>query len=246
MKTDQILRIESAAELAVPPERTLSLGRWRAHLSRGMVRRLNSVALHGERPSGEETQDRLEQVVAVFQHAGLRPRIRQTTLDDWLDEHLNGWAETGETVVMVRATNTDHSFESGATSVGSIEDWLAWIQPLSEQSERFVEAAESARRLTSDNVVVFAQQDEKPVGAGRAVASDDLVGVYDLTVTDAYQRQGHGNALTRSLLLWAVDRSPEVYLQVEAVNQPAMNLYRSLGFAELYRYRYRSPARSGS
>ena len=246
MKREQILRIDSAAELAVPAERTLSLGRWRAHLSRGMVRRLNSVALHGERPSSEETQDRLEHVVAAFQQAGLRPRIRQTTLDGWLDEHLDGWAETGETVVMVTTATKDRSPESGATSTGSIEDWLAWIQPLSEQTERFVEAAESARRLTADNVVVFAHQDEKPVGAGRAVASGDLVGVYDLKVTDAYQRLGHGNAITSSLLAWAADRSSEIYLQVEAVNQPAMNLYRSLGFVELYRYRYRSPARTGN
>ena len=85
-----------------------------------MVRRLNSVALHGERPSSEETQDRLEHVVAAFQQAGLRPRIRQTTLDGWLDEHLDGWAETGETVVMSSTKAIESYREQAPTGAGGL------------------------------------------------------------------------------------------------------------------------------
>jgi ribosomal protein S18 acetylase RimI-like enzyme len=208
-----------------------------------MVRRLNAVALNGERPSHEQTRYRLERVMRLFEQAGLRPKIRQTTLDDWLDDHLDGWTESGETVVIVAEPKRQPMPAVGDTSTGSIAEWLAWIEPESAQRERFIEAAESAQRLSSENVVVFAHEDGNRVGAGRAVASNGMVGLYDIKVIDGHRRRGHGDAITRDLMMWAADRSSQVYLQVEAVNHPALALYEGHGFVEVYRYRYRSPAR---
>jgi ribosomal protein S18 acetylase RimI-like enzyme len=50
-----------------------------------------------------------------------------------------------------------------------------------------------------------------------------------------------------SALRWAYSRGGRVaWLQVEADNAPALRLYSSLGFGELYRYHYRQPADAGS
>ena len=48
--------------------------------------------------------------------------------------------------------------------------------------------------------------------------------------------------LMLSALKWARQRGArDAWLQVEADNAPALALYRSLGFDEVYRYHYRRP-----
>ena len=58
----------------------------------------------------------------------------------------------------------------------------------------------------------------------------------------AVRGQGHGRSLVLSALKWARLRGArQAWLQVEAANQPALALYRSLGFEEVYPYHYRRP-----
>ena len=241
------LQIEAAAERAVPAERTIDLGEWRVHVARGMIRRLNSVALHGEQTDADETIRRLGESAEIFHRAGLRPRVRQTTLDAWLDRYLDGWTESGETIVMVATPSVVAPSDAPTVAAHSIEEWVDWVEPRAAHSERFIEAAESARRLPTDNIVVFACDDAgNRVGTGRAVATNGLVGLYDVQVDETDRRRGHGDRITAELMDWAAGRSLSVYLQVEAFNTAALALYERHGFSELYRYRYRSPLRSNS
>lgn len=228
------LRIERASERAVPSAGHERLGNWKAHVSDGYVRRLNSVALHGDRPDSEETGRRLDAIGRLYRERSLRPAIRQTTMDAWLDHHLAGWTETGDTVVMTAAGSAG---EVGPT--GSVEDWLAWLSPRASLPARFAEAAASARRLDVDNVVLFSAEGRHIVGAGRAVSTDGLTGLFDISVDADVRGRGHGRSLLKRLMAWAADREDAVYLQVAAVNEAAIELYRSEGFVERYRYRYR-------
>jgi len=50
--------------------------------------------------------------------------------------------------------------------------------------------------------------------------------------------RGLGRILVQTLMGWAhAEGAQQAYLQVEETNRGALALYRSLGFAELYRYR---------
>jgi putative acetyltransferase len=55
-----------------------------------------------------------------------------------------------------------------------------------------------------------------------------------IAVHEGHQRQGVGRALMNSLLRWARSnpRVEKVELQVRSSNEPAIALYRSLGFVE--------------
>ena len=231
------LRIDVMAERSLPPRSTVDLGSWRAHVGDGHVRRINSVALHGEQPDAEETTVRLGRIENVYSGAGLRPMIRQTSLDAWIEPHIRFWTATGESVAMVA-----DPFRGNVGATHDIEDWVAWIRRLSSDTGRRREAVASVRALDQHNVVVFEEVDGQRVGSGRAVSIDGSCGLFDIQVLADHRRQGLGRRITRRLMAWAAAcDSHTVYLQVAAVNMPARELYESLGFTESYRYRYRRP-----
>jgi ribosomal protein S18 acetylase RimI-like enzyme len=69
---------------------------------------------------------------------------------------------------------------------------------------------------------------------------DDLVGLYDIHTAPAYRRQGFGFALCEHLLQKAHEvGAREAYLQVDADNEDARQLYGRLEFADGYAYHYR-------
>lgn len=228
--------IEIAAEQAVPSEEQISLGQWRAHFSSGHIRRINSVSLHGERIDEDDALSRLAAVQRLYRERGLRPRIRTTSMDQWIDPLIRDWSEAGEALVM---TSEPAAADVGATI--SIEQWLAWLGPRAVAEGRFEEASSSARRLTADNAIVTTSVGNQTVGTARAVSTGGLTGLFDITVDPEHRRRGHATSMIRRLKGWAADRNEPVYLQVAIVNTGAIALYRSEGFTERYRYRYRSP-----
>lgn len=232
------LLIDRIAERAIPSRSAIQIGSWVAHVGDGYVRRINSVALHGERPDTDEVGARLDRVVSIYGDAGLRPMIRQTSLDDWLEDHIRYWSISGETVTMVA-----DPLPGSTGDVERPEEWVHWIERIHTEEGRRREAVASIRRLEEPNVVMFETVDGERVGSGRAVLIDGYTGLFDIQIVSSLRRRGLGRHITQRLMAWASARgSHTVYLQVRALNQPARGLYESLGFTPLYRYRYRRPA----
>ena len=69
----------------------------------------------------------------------------------------------------------------------------------------------------------------------------------DMCVNVGHWRQGHGERLLRALLAWANAESSghKIELLVRSENEPAVALYRKLGFAEEGRLKHRVRLRSG-
>lgn len=86
------------------------------------------------------------------------------------------------------------------------------------------------------------ERGDDPLATLICVHDGDLAGLFEIATHQAFRNQGHGRQLLLSALKWARLRGArEAWLQVEADNHPALALYRSLGFAEVYRYHYRRP-----
>jgi GNAT superfamily N-acetyltransferase len=84
------------------------------------------------------------------------------------------------------------------------------------------------------------ERDGAPLGLGLAVAERGMVGLFDIVTAPHARRQGVARRLVEALLAWGrTERATGAYLQVVATNLPAITLYRSMGFAEAYRYHYR-------
>ena len=86
------------------------------------------------------------------------------------------------------------------------------------------------------------EEGTEPLATLICVHDGDLAGLFEVATDKSVRKQGHGRNLILSALKWARLRGArEAWLQVEAGNVPALALYRSMGFEEVYRYHYRRP-----
>jgi ribosomal protein S18 acetylase RimI-like enzyme len=100
--------------------------------------------------------------------------------------------------------------------------------------------------LTGPQVVAFVTllAGEEPVGIGRVSIEGRWAGVTSVDVAPQRRREGIGSAVMRSLLEWAATQGARAaYLQVRALNEPAVALYQRLGFLTHHPYCYRAPDR---
>jgi ribosomal protein S18 acetylase RimI-like enzyme len=78
------------------------------------------------------------------------------------------------------------------------------------------------------------------LACGQHAREGALVGVYDVFTAPEARNQGLAGLLCERLLASAASDGATVgYLQVDAANQPAIAVYRRLGFAPAYAYHYR-------
>jgi ribosomal protein S18 acetylase RimI-like enzyme len=247
---------ESAAELSRratqdwPPADLELLGEWRLRAAGGFSRRANSTLSCGDPglPMGEA----LSAVRRFYAERGLPSLVAAfdgTGVDDDLLER--GWTPASEDILVqvagvaaaIRALDEIDDSHVSATVGDFDQRWwdAAGGAPLSDQGRRV---------LTGPAEVGFAwvEQDGALVARGRGalnVGADVRLGLSALWTHPGHRRRGLGRAITRALLEWAAESgATSVYLQVEAVNAPALAGYEALGFITHHGYRYlRAPER---
>ena len=85
-----------------------------------------------------------------------------------------------------------------------------------------------------------------PAAAGLGVVTGDWMGVFEVVVAQAFRGRGLGRKLMNALRGWAWgEGARRAYLQVMEDNQPAIELYRRLGFETEYPYWYRTEGFTG-
>jgi GNAT superfamily N-acetyltransferase len=78
------------------------------------------------------------------------------------------------------------------------------------------------------------------VAVGFAVLEREYLGLFDVVVAEPLRGKGIGTVLIEHLLRWGKGAGADTaYLQVVKSNEPALRLYKKLGFAEQYSYWYR-------
>ena len=86
------------------------------------------------------------------------------------------------------------------------------------------------------------EQQQAAVSTAICVHDGDLAGLFEVATAEDQRGKGYGRRTLLSALKWARSRGARIgWLQVEADNEAAIGLYRSMGFRELYRYHYRQP-----
>lgn len=249
------------------PAATEVVDGWRLGLSDGFTRRANSALPLGTPADLAATLGRVEARYAAAGQlsvlrvcsaapAGLRPLLA-----------ARGYTEVAATDVLVRDLTRPAEWEPGSASSphGSTrgpdagprsvpgvrvvvaerpdDAWLdAWLEV---KAGGHAVDREVARRVVTGSPALYLTAvsdrgaDVDPIGVLRAAFAEDWVGLSCLVVTPEARRRGIGRLLTRSALRSAADRGARrAFLQVEAVNRGAADLYATEGFQPAERYAY--------
>ena len=246
-------RLERAAFAAWPAAASERDGAWLIRITPDHPsKRLNS--LNCLDPGDDRAVDgRLAAACERLRERSGRACVRVTPLtppavSDRLDDA--GWRRFDETIVMTGALAALAGSAEGAVAAPVVLDDPGWFdafvalrdEPQAHRAalRRVIAAIEPACGL------FLITDGEEAAATAMAVAEEDLVGLFEVTTRPALRRRGYGKRIVAAALDWGRERGAgTAYLQVVADNRPAVALYHSLGFNEVYRYHYRSPAEAG-
>ncbi|MQT13581.1 GNAT family N-acetyltransferase [Segnochrobactrum spirostomi] len=248
-----VARLEDATINAFPSTHLTLDRRWLSRLTPGHdAKRINSFCVL-DAGDDADLEARLERIVADCARLGAVPTLRRTPLTppalDALLDRL-GWSRFDETAVMRADLMMPHVAIEAPTHALEIlratgAERGAWADILVELGGEHAEnrdlLAAILARIVPEAVLAVAQVDGAPVAAALVVRDGDLVGLFEVVTHAEVRGQGFGAALIAGILGFGrATGARHAWLQVKAVN-PAVRLYRRLGFVEAYPYFYRRP-----
>lgn len=240
----QVRQIEALGFRAWPASSVHYDGSWSIRITPNHpAKRLNSV-----NPLDPGDTENIEKRVAAaaerFRAAGralifrLSPLAPQK-LESYLEK--SGWTRFDESLVMI-------------ADLADVDLSDAREQEPERDTDRFAAAslrvqAESPEKKSSLVDVInairpakglFVREDaDVPVSAAICICDGAMAGLLGIETAELERRRGHGRAIVKTALKWAVMQGArKAWLQVEVGNAGAIALYQSMGFKEAYRYAY--------
>lgn len=240
-----VRRYEAAGFRAWPAASVLYDGSWVIRLTAGHpARRLNSINVLD--PSDTRLiADRINKAARRFDSYERPVTFRITPLTgqpicDFLDGE--GWTTAAESIVMlaeIGAIRLDDAIDHiPLKDIGRFVEALIKVR----QTDRGLKAglSEIIGSIIPDEGLFVAELSGEPVATAICVHDNDLAGLFEVATSSQWRRRGHGRDIVLAALKWAkLLGARHAWLQVEADNRAAVELYRSIGFRELYRYHYR-------
>ncbi|MBW7476936.1 GNAT family N-acetyltransferase [Paenibacillus oenotherae] len=237
--------IEEIALNSWPSLQTIVQDGWLLRFADGYTKRSNSVSpIYGTCPE-EELAAKITEVEQLYEGAGLdtifkiTPFAQPAALAGTLASL--GYVEVEPSSVRLLALQQlpEPELECRIESSPSGEwlDNVARMQGLSEGAVSIARQLLSRSRLEQGFAMLYSGG--VPVACGLGVIERGLLGLYDIVTDPGCRNQGFGEQLVRHLLQWGRrSGARDCYLLVVQSNLPALNLYKKIGFREIYRYSY--------
>ncbi|MGX1567440.1 GNAT family N-acetyltransferase [Streptomyces sp. NPDC055506] len=242
-----------AAARAWRPVESERLGDWELRAASGFTRRANSVLPLGE--PGMPLDEALSAVRRWYGDRGLPAYVQTATGAEGTQELLcaeleaRSWVRevTAELWIGPLAPVADRADPAGVLlSREADEAWLARYQRkgVSEVALRVLGSGPSVWFATVPGAVEGAA----PAAVGRCVVDGRWAGFAAVEVDPELRRQGLGTVVMAALARRALDEGASAaWLQVEAENTGARELYTGMGFAAHHAYHhYRAPESGGT
>jgi N-acetylglutamate synthase len=218
-------------------------------------RRCNSVLPYGGNRAG--LAGRIDLVEDFYRERDLPARfqISPAALPFGLDDALEtrGYEIEEPTLVLVaetpRVVAQTMRADTGDVTLGEgiDEDWVAEYASAfgtdDPAPDRLRAYAHLLRHLGPAVGTAVLPVDELPAAVGLGVLERGWTGVYAMGTRRKARRRGAATSILHALARWGQSRdAARMYLQVEAMNDGARQLYTRAGFEMAYRYHYRTSA----
>jgi N-acetylglutamate synthase len=244
-----IADIESATLGAWPALQVAHDRLWLWRAAKGYSKRANSI--HCLDPAdGEDADARLERMAALSRYNDIPPVFRVTPLASpgalaALDRA--GWQPFERSLVLAQQFSGDALPVAHKTRLHDPRDpaWHEAQGAMSGYNPHTLGILVSILEATAfENCGVLALDEEgNPAAAALATVANGI-GIYlNVVARSDVRGKGYGRAVMSAALNWSREAgATSAAIQVLASNTPAVSLYTSLGFAEVYDYHYRKPA----
>lgn len=240
-----INQIEEIQFNAWPALRSMAYDGWILRLSEGVTRRSNSISPINK--SHLDVHEKISYCEKLYRDAGL-PVIFKLTRDVYpvdLDSILEqkGYAFDAETSVQVlNLSNIDPCSDDLVRITNDLDSsWLEhFIDHNGYDKNKLDQYGNIIRQIKPLTGFADLYVQGQHAGCGLGVVQDDFLGLFDIVIAPEYRQKGLGKELVNSIMAWGKDQGAKTaYLQVMTDNPAGLNLYRRLGFKEIYKYWYR-------
>jgi hypothetical protein len=240
-----VQKIEEASMNAWPALQAHLYDGWVLRFADGYTRRANSVnPIYG---STIDIEEKISYCHKLFRYKGLNLVFKMTRdvypadLDQILMDYQ--YSRKADSFVYMIDLSVVKIGETPVThdSIDLEDRWLNAFVRLNDVVKHKPTLQSMLNNLVQPRCFTHIEDKGRIVACGLAVLEQDMVWLFDITVNEDFRKQGFGNQVTHSLLRWARSmKAQRAYLQVMQENEPALHLYRKLGFKEEYKYWYRT------
>lgn len=217
---------------------------WVLRFADGYTRRANSVnPLYASR---QDVEGKIRYCEHLYRSKGLSvifkmtPESQPQGLDDLLAQ--KGYVIDAPTSVQtLELDEVEAPAHIARLETELTEAWLSDQCRLSKTDERKRQiAGRMLRSIVPATCYASINEGERVVACGLGVLEGEFLGLFDIVTDAEYRGRGYGKQMMLNLLSWGMRNGARIaHLGVMLNNSPALRLYETLGFREVYQYWYR-------
>jgi GNAT superfamily N-acetyltransferase len=237
-------RVEEAGLNALQTQRQMFYDGWLLRLSPGKAKRARSVSAHFGSTLPLDAKiaycERMYEACDLPVLFRITPFRKPAELETALA--ARGYVAFDSTLVQVATLARPPEIDGADVELSTppVAEFVEAVGAMRGSTIRQREAhLERLRQTPLATHAVLASIDGVAVGSGQVALEDGLAGIYDVVTAE----HARGRGVATRIVSWLLTRAWEhgaghAYLQVDAINAPALAVYAKFGFFTLYDYHY--------